>query len=140
MAHNGNINADEIVENAQSDNGVTRESCKKILHEGKLAVLNWDKFMDLKKQNIIVKFVTENCQPSCIASWNRIANSLPRNVFSFLRRALILALPTNKNLKTWNLIPTKFCPLCKGDVHTHAAPHFKQLPCSSQPTALLVET
>lgn len=95
----------------------TRESCKKIWTEN-LVVSNWDKFMDLKKQNIIVKFVTDNCQPSCIMAWNKIAKSLPRNLFSFLRRALILALPTNKNLKTWNLIPKEFCPLCKGDIHT----------------------
>ena len=74
--------------------------------------------MKLKKQNIIVKFISEICQPSCISSWNKVAISLPKNIFSFLRRALILSLPTNKNLKTWNLIPKEFCPLCNGNVHT----------------------
>ncbi len=47
-----------------------------------------------------------------------MTKSLPKNVFWFLRRALILALPTHKNLKTWNLIPKEFCPLCAGNTHT----------------------
>ena len=88
-----------------------------ILRE-KLEIENWDKLMDLKKQNILVKFITENCRPSCIRMWNKVAKSLPKNLFCFVRRALILALSTNKNLKTWNLIPKEFCPLCAGNIHT----------------------
>ena len=53
-----------------------------------------------------------------ITAWNNLANNLPKNIYSFLRRAMILALPTNKNLKTWNLIPTEYCPLCNGSVNT----------------------
>ncbi len=115
--HNSNINSDAIVEESRSEDRLTRESCMNILRE-KLEIENWDKFMALKKQNILVKFITENCRPSCIRSWNKVIKSLPKNVFCFLRRALILALPTNKNLKTWNLIPEEFCPLCAGNTHT----------------------
>ncbi len=89
-----------------------------ILRE-KLEIENWDKFMALKKQNVLVKFITENCRLSCIRSWNKVTKSLPKNVFCFLRRALILALPTHKNLKTWNLIPIRsFCRLCAGNTRT----------------------
>ncbi len=105
--HNSNINPDAIVEESRSEDRLTRESCMNILRE-KLEIENWDKFMALKKQNILVKFITENCRPSCIRSWNKVVKSLPKNVFCFLRRALILALPTNKNLKTWNLILRSF--------------------------------
>ncbi len=115
--HNSNINPDAIVEESRSEDRLSRESCMNILRE-KLEIENWDKFMALKKQNIIVKFITEICRPSCIRSWNKVIKSLPKNVFCFLRRALILALPTNKNLKTWNLIPKEFCPLCAGNTHT----------------------
>ena len=112
-----NINPDAIVEESRSEDRLSRESCMNILRE-KLEIENWDKFMALKKQNIILKFITEICRPSCIRSWNKVIKSLPKNLFCFLRRALILALPTNKNLKTWNLIPKEFCPLCAGNTHT----------------------
>ena len=36
----------------------------------------------------------------------------------FLRRAILLSLPTKKNLKTWNLIQDNICPLCKAKPQT----------------------
>ena len=57
--HNSNINSDEIIEESRSEGSLTRESCMNILRE-KLEIENWDKFMDWKKQNILVKFITEN--------------------------------------------------------------------------------
>ena len=38
---------------------------------------------------------------------------MPSNIFSFCRRALILALPTGVNLKTWNISKNRTCPICK---------------------------
>ena len=78
--HNSNINPDAIVEESRSEDRLTRESCMNILRE-KLEIENWDKFMALKKQNILVKFITENCRPSCIRSWNKVTKSLPHSVF-----------------------------------------------------------
>ena len=119
--HLKNINSDLLVEEGQkiSQGNVLQQksSCKKLLN-AQSDQQNWDLFGKLQKQNILIKFLLETCKPSCLTAWNNLATNLPKNIFSFLRRAMILALPTNKNLKTWNLIPTESCPLCNGSVHT----------------------
>ena len=38
---------------------------------------------------------------------------MPSNIFTFCRRALILALPTKVNLKTWNILNSNVCLLCE---------------------------
>ena len=114
--HNSNINADQVVEQANTTRKLSRDNCKKIVNEHLQVSKNCEKFMNLNNQNILVKIIIDNCKPGCISSWNKVANPLSNN---FLRRAMILLLSTNKNLKTWNLIPREFCPLCSGDVHTH---------------------
>ena len=38
---------------------------------------------------------------------------LPESIFNFCRRYLILALPTKRNLKTWNMSPSDMCSLCE---------------------------
>ena len=119
--HLKNVNRDILIEKGQdiSHGNVIKQksTCKKLLKTQK-DTESWNLFDNLKKQNIIIKFLLEACTSSCIKSWNKLVNYLPNNYFSFLRRALILALPTNKNLKTWNLIPVESCTLCKGSVHT----------------------
>ena len=119
--HSKNINQDQIVEegikNVGNDPTSQKDNCKKLL---KARTENdiWKQFDELKKQNIIVKYLLEVCASSSITAWNKVATNVPKNIFAFLRRALILALPTNKNLKTWNLIDKEECPLCNGSVHT----------------------
>ena len=56
--HNSNINSNEIIEESRSEGALTPKPCMNVLRE-KLEIENWDKFMDLKKQNILVKFITE---------------------------------------------------------------------------------
>ena len=51
--HNGNINTDEIVEEVQVNPKESSKVCKDIL-KNKMQISNWDKFMNLSKQNIII--------------------------------------------------------------------------------------
>ena len=47
-----------------------------------------------------------------LTSWQHVVDRMPSNIFSFCRRALILALPTKANLKTWNIAKSNICSLC----------------------------
>ena len=115
-----------VVEKAQESNKKSKAECKRILNQ-QFVGSTWEAFTKLNKQNLIIAFLLDNCKPACISAWNKVADVLPKNIFSFLRRAVILALPTNANLKTWNMIPSEFCPLCKRTVHTqhHILNHCK---------------
>ena len=101
QTHFKNVNSDLLVEEgqvkAQESELQQKEARKKHLKaqtENNICKL----FNQLKKQNIIVKFLLEVCTSSSITAWNKVANKLPKNIFSFLRGALILAFKTNKNL------------------------------------------
>ena len=78
----------------------------------------WDVYIKLSKQSLIITYLVENCSNYCLTSWFKISSKLPQNIFSFLRRAILLSLPTKKNLKTWNLIQDDICPLCKAKPQT----------------------
>ena len=113
--HDKHINADKIIETVHStanrDNQLSKTKCNRELRK-QSENNTWAKFIELHKQNLIVKYIIDTCLSSTITSWNRMAEYLPKNIYSFLRRALILALPTMKNLATWNLINDDTCPLC----------------------------
>ena len=108
----GNVNSDEIVEQAKaaSDENVKKQA--KELQKKQIIQSTWSEFLKLKKQNIIIKFLTENVPLTRISSWQKVVKWLPDSIFSFSRRYLILALPTKCNLKTWNMIQSDICCLC----------------------------
>ena len=61
----------------------------------------WKDFLKLKKENIIIKFLKDHVSSSMTVFWENISSTLPKNIFSFCSRGLILALPKSSNLKTW---------------------------------------
>ena len=107
------VQQDEILESAWSgDQYVDKTKCLKI-QKSKIEEQTWTEFVDLKKQSIIIKFITDFLPTQRITSWQKVVDKMPANIFSFCRRALILALPTYANLKTWNIIPENICTQCK---------------------------
>ena len=108
-----NVRQDEIVEAAgEGINYVVKKNCNKILKQ-KTEEATWEEFLNLKKENIIIKFITESLPVQRIRSWQYVVDRMPSNIYSFCRRALILALPTKANLKTWNIAKSNLCSLCK---------------------------
>ena len=90
----------------------TKKSTK-VIQNKKIQDSCWSAFLDLKKQSIIIKFLTDNVGVNRIKCWQKIIKNLPDNIFNFCRRYLILALPTKANLFTWNLIVDNKCIHCK---------------------------
>ena len=88
------VSHDEIVEAAGVGmDHVVKRNCDKILKQ-KTEEATWKEFLDLKKQCIIIKFITEYLPVQRIRSWQHVVDRMPQNIYSFCRRALILALPT----------------------------------------------
>ena len=73
----------------------------------------WNKFMNLKEQNIIIKHIISACQVMTINMWQALAKKLPSNIFNFSRRALTFCLPNNSNLYRWKCIDNDQCVWCK---------------------------
>ena len=108
-----NVQHDEIVEaSGEGENHVQKTNCNKIMKQ-KLEERTWKEFMELKKPSIIIKYISAYLPVHRILSWQHIVDRMPPNIFSFCRRALILALPTKANLKTWNILNNNVCSLCE---------------------------
>ena len=113
-----NIIHDETVETAgPGDNHIVKAKCNKIQQQ-KVEESTWKEFLELKKQSLIIKSITEFLPSQRIFSWQKIVDKMPSNIFSFCRRAIILALPTKANLKSWNLSTTNTCTLCNQNPQT----------------------
>ena len=109
---------DTIVDASSNENThKAKKNCTKVQKQ-KLEDSTWKDFMELKKQNIIVKYIVENFPSNRTVSWQKVFDRKPVNIFSFCRRALILALPTGSNLKKWSTIADSTCPLCKEKLQT----------------------
>ena len=67
----------------------------------------------LKEQNSIMSVVKSLCTGKVINQWNRMSELMSANTYKFARKALILSLPVNNNLKRWNKIKSDSCHLCK---------------------------
>ena len=107
-----NVQIDEIVEEAvQSKSKNLKSSCDK-----RLAVKReesvWDLFMKLKKENCVIKALEHEVSKYRIKDWQLVSFSLPKNIFTFCRRGLILALPTNVNMCLWKMANSNLCQLC----------------------------
>lgn len=109
---------DEIVESAvEGEDHVSKASCNKIQKQ-KLEECTWQEFLELKKQSLIIKFINDHLPAQRITSWQHVVDRMPTNIFNFCRRAIILALPTKANLKSWNLANTNICSLCNQKTQT----------------------
>ena len=107
----GNVNSDEIVEQAKAARDENVKKQAKELQKKQIIQSTWSEFLKLKKENI--KFLTENVPLTRISSRKKVVKWLPDSIFySFSRRYLILALPTKCNLKTWNMIQSDIGCLC----------------------------
>ena len=107
-----NVISDEIVEQAKASRNKNQKKQAKDLQTKQIMQSTWSEFIQLKKENIIIKFLTDNVSLTRITSWQKVVKWLPDSIFSFCRRYLILALPTKCNLKTWNLTTSNICSLC----------------------------
>ena len=72
----------------------------------------WDRFMKLKKENCVIKALEHEVSKYRIKDWQLVSSSLPKNIFAFCRRGLILALPTNVNMCLWKMANSNLCQLC----------------------------
>ena len=112
-----NIAYDSVIEKTVTNkNQLAKKSVSTSKKE--IECKTWDVFIKLSKQSLIITYLVENCSNYCLTSWFKISSKLPQNIFSFLRRAILLSLPTKKNLKTWNLIQDDICLLCKAKPQT----------------------
>ena len=66
----------------------------------------------LKESNTIMKFMKENCTSTSLNIWKKLHQDLPRNIFIFIRRALIFGLPNKTNLLRWKKVDNDTCDLC----------------------------
>ena len=108
-----NIGTDTIIERANSSTNKNKKPiCKKIMEQEKKGK-SWCHFINLKKENIITTFLTNNIPINRLSFWHKVSLKLPNNIYNFSRKYLILALPTKANLRTWNIIENSTCDLCK---------------------------
>ena len=117
-----NVISDEIVEQAKASRNKNQKKQAKDLQTKQIMQSTW---IQLKKEDIIIKFLTHNVSLTRITSWQKVVKWLPDSIFSFCRRYLILALPTKCNLKTWNSITSNICSLCnkKSETLHHIVPN-----------------
>ena len=106
------IASDEVVEKTKSSTNANKKEACKQLQKKTLIESTWNEFLKLKKESIIVKFVTENVTQKRIKSWQKVVEKLPQSISNFCRRFLILSLATKSNLKLWNYSPSDICTLC----------------------------
>ena len=91
---------DNIIKSAgEGQNHLIKRKCNKI-QKHNLDETTWKEFSSLNKQSIIIKYLVEYLPVQRIVSWQKVVDKMPVNIYSFCRRALILALPTKANLKT----------------------------------------
>ena len=107
-----NINTDCIIEisSAATTKNVRQTAKKTLINERENSI--WNEFLKLNKESIIITFLKKNLTSSDIINWQIVCDTLPQNIYSFCRRGLILALPTNANLHTWGQVNNKSCKLC----------------------------
>ena len=53
-----------------------------------------------------------------IANWQIICRQMPKNIYVFVRRALIFSHSNDSNLKRWNKTTPASCDLCSSNNHT----------------------
>jgi hypothetical protein len=108
-----NIVIDDIIERAAagiSEQYMLRNAAMKILEKKNQTSSN---FVELKEQSRDHYFgLTDTCYKKMIKVWHEIVTRMPSNIVCFARRALILSLGNNSNLKRWNIRDSANCELC----------------------------
>ena len=51
-------------------------------------------------------------------NWQKVCDDLPKNIYVFIRKALIFILPNNTNLLRWKKVDSALCTLCKANNQT----------------------
>ena len=72
----------------------------------------------LKEQNVIISNISHQCSSSQITQWQAVCDSMPKNIYVFLRKAIIFTLANNSNLFKWKKVPSAACPLCSSNNQT----------------------
>ena len=104
-----------------------RNAAKKILVKKNLHEI-WSNFVELKEQSVIITCLTDTCYKKMIKVWHEIVTRMPSNIVCFARRALILSLGNNSNLKRWNIRDSANCELCnKLQIQLHVFSNCKVL-------------
>ena len=109
-----NVNINEIIENAAietSDRYALKTTTDKELAHRNF-VETWSSFISLKEQNTLIIRLMETCHKKIIKLWQKIVTEMPTSITCFARRALILSLGNNSNLKRWNIRESQNCDLC----------------------------
>ena len=109
-----NVNINEIIENAAietSDRYALKTTTDKELAHRNF-VETWSSFIPPKEQNTLIIRLMETCHKKIIKLWQKIVTEMPTSITCFVRRALILSLGNNSNLKRWNIRESQNCDLC----------------------------
>ena len=77
----------------------------------------------LQERNSIISSITQQCNAHSLIAWQKVCESLPENIFIFIRKALIFPLCTNANLVQWKKVISPSCNKCNTS-QTDSVAHF----------------
>ena len=109
-----NVRADEIINKvfpSQINNYKGKKKCSLLLQKSKIDKI-WEGFCQLKEQNIIIKEISAISSHILLSKWQKTAGNLPNNIYNFIRRSLVISLPTNSNMNRCNKHTDDKCSLC----------------------------
>ena len=69
----------------------------------------WTNFLNLSEENVIIKHILEVSRAKYIKLWQ---NKLPKNIYTFCRRAIVLSLANKSDLFRWKRRANPDCDLC----------------------------
>ena len=61
----------------------------------------WANFLNLSEENVIIKHTLEVSRAKYIKLWQKMIDKLPKNIYTFCRRAIVFSLANNSNLFRW---------------------------------------
>ena len=72
----------------------------------------WANFLNLSEENVIIKHILEVSRAKYIKLWQKMIDKLPKNIYTFCRRAIVFSLANNSNLFRWKRRANPDCDLC----------------------------
>ena len=72
----------------------------------------WSNFSNLSEENVIIKHILEVSRAKYIKLWQKMIDKLPKNIYTFCRRAIVFSLANNSNLFRWKKRANPDCDLC----------------------------
>ena len=81
----------------------------------------WTNLLNLSEENVIIKHILEISRAKYIKQWQKMIDKLPKNIYTFCRRAIVFNLANNSNLFRWKKGANPDCDLCgkKTTQHHH---------------------